>query len=82
MAKEPNHICKNPKCLKNFYACDDCDKNRGIHWRSLCCSVECFKEYMTFIEERDNPKQEAVVEEIVADTESVEEVVATKTRKK
>jgi hypothetical protein len=82
MAKEPNHICKNPNCEKSYYACDDCDKNKGIHWRSYCCSIECIKEYWRITEERDNPKTEVVVEDIVSDIKNVEEVVTTKTRKK
>ena len=55
MAFEPNHTCKNPKCNESYYACDSCDQTKGIHWRSLCCSAECFKEYMRIIDERDNP---------------------------
>jgi hypothetical protein len=71
MAKEPNHVCKNPNCQSpSYYACDDCDKNRGLHWRSLCCSVDCFKEYMRIIDERDNPKvQETVTEQDVEVTQ-------------
>jgi len=63
MAHEPNHVCKNPKCNKNYWACDDCDKNKGVHWRSLCCSVDCFKEYLRAIEERDNPVKELEITE-------------------
>lgn len=53
---EFNHICANPNCpnkivdssgraLPNYYACDDCDRSKGITWRFLCCSRECFNEY-------------------------------------
>jgi hypothetical protein len=44
--------------MKEYFACDDCDKGKGINWRSLCCSPECFKEYIRIIDERDNPKAE------------------------
>lgn len=51
-----NHTCLNPNCpnkivgadgtpQNNYYACDECDRNRGITWRSLCCTKECFEEY-------------------------------------
>lgn len=70
MAFEPNHTCKNPKCGISYYACDDCDKSKGVHWRSLCCTPKCFQEYMEFIEERDNPKPEKVVD-VVQDEKPV-----------
>lgn len=42
-----NHICKNPKCRKKYYACDFCDK---IHsWRSVACSTECYQEYVNLV---------------------------------
>lgn len=54
--KEPNHICKNPKCTKgsdggrkHYYACNHCD--RVQNYRSVACSWECYLEY-----------QEAVIE--------------------
>ena len=70
MAQEPNHVCKNPKCENEYYACDTCDQTKGIHWRSLCCSTDCFKEYIRVIDERDNPKVivEEIKEESVAET--------------
>lgn len=54
---KPNHICKNPKCEKEYYACDECDSHTSLNWRSVACSIECFKEYIKLIDERDNPKE-------------------------
>lgn len=49
--REPNHICRNPKCdkgingkPKEYWACDYCDRKNT--WRALCCSIECFNELM------------------------------------
>lgn len=48
---KPNHICKNPKCNTEYYTCDACDKTSGLNWRSVACSVDCFKEYMKLLEQ-------------------------------
>lgn len=44
---KPNHICKNPKCKKKYYACNFCDKN--MNWRSVACSFGCYQEYMNLV---------------------------------
>lgn len=44
---KPNHICKNPECRKEYYACSFCDKNRT--WRSVACSPECYKKYTDLV---------------------------------
>ena len=52
---KPNHICKNPKCKKNYYACNFCDRN--LNWRSVACSFSCYQKYMDLvIEERTKGK--------------------------
>lgn len=45
--QKSNHICKNPECRKHYYACDRCDKLHS--WRSVACSVECYKKYMDLV---------------------------------
>jgi hypothetical protein len=47
---KPNHICKNPSCKKEYYACNACDKTSGLSWRSVACSPECFLIYMDLVE--------------------------------
>lgn len=49
-----NHNCKNPKCNKAYYACDACDEVQGLHWRSVACSVDCFKEFIKLLDQKDN----------------------------
>ena len=44
---KPNHICKNPKCKKHYYACDYC--SRTLNWRSVACSFACYQEYMDLV---------------------------------
>ena len=44
---KPNHICKNPECKKNYYACNFCDKN--MNWRSVACSFACYQKYMDLV---------------------------------
>lgn len=44
---KPNHICKNPECRKNYYACDYC--SRTISWRSVACSPECYQKYVDLV---------------------------------
>lgn len=66
---EPNHICKNNNCKREYYACDDCDSAVNLNWRSVACSTECFKEYMKPIEGRDNPK--VIVKEEIKNTKIV-----------
>lgn len=41
---KPNHICKNSKCGKLYYACDFCGKTHN--WRSMACSPTCYDDYM------------------------------------
>lgn len=42
-----NHICKNPKCRKKYYACDFCGRSKN--WRSVACSFDCYQEYMDLV---------------------------------
>lgn len=44
---KPNHICKNPECRKNYYACNFC--SRTLNWRSVACSFECYQKYMDLV---------------------------------
>ena len=44
---KPNHICKNPECRKNYYACNFCDKNQN--WRSVACSFACYQKYTDLV---------------------------------
>ena len=44
---KPNHICKNPECKKEYYACNYCDKINS--WRSACCSIECYEKYIDIV---------------------------------
>lgn len=44
---KPNHICKNPKCKKLYYACDYCGRSKN--WRSVACSFDCYQEYMNLV---------------------------------
>lgn len=51
-----NHICKNPECKKNYYACNFCDKTQN--WKSVACSFTCYQKYMDLvIEERSKGKK-------------------------
>lgn len=53
---KPNHICKNPKCKREYYACNYCDKTQN--WRSVACSQKCYQEYTNLvIEERSKGKK-------------------------
>ena len=63
-----NHICANPNCPNkiigadgkpqpNYWACDDCDRGKGITYRSICCSEKCFNEYYDIISgKKQNPE--------------------------
>lgn len=44
---KPNHICRNPKCKKVYYACNYCDKSQN--WRSVACSFACYQKYMDLV---------------------------------
>lgn len=44
---KPNHICKNPECRKEYYACNLC--SRTLSWRSVACSPECYKKYTDLV---------------------------------
>lgn len=42
---KPNKECKC--CGKMYYGCKSCDEvNAYFAWRTICCSRECFQEYM------------------------------------
>ena len=43
-----NSICK--KCGKEYYSCKTCN-NYYFRWKVLCCSVECFQQYMMIDEQ-------------------------------
>lgn len=43
----PNHICKNPECRKNYYACNFCDRNNN--WKSVACSFACYQKYIDLV---------------------------------
>ena len=65
---KPNHICKNPKCGKAYYACESCEKIGS--WKALACSPACFQAYVKSIDvknevvpsESDSEKSETVLE--------------------
>ena len=62
---KPNHICKNPKCKKHYYACDYC--SRTLNWRSVACSFSCYQEYMDLvIAERSKGKVVEVTKSLVS----------------
>ena len=44
---KPNHICKNPECRKNYYACNYC--SRTLNWRSVACSFACYQKYTDLV---------------------------------
>lgn len=44
---KPNHICKNPDCRKQYFACNYCDATRA--WHSACCSEDCYIKYVDYI---------------------------------
>ena len=44
---KPNHVCKNPKCRKEYYACLHCD--RSNNWRSVACSFACYQKYTDLV---------------------------------
>lgn len=44
---KPNHICKNPNCRKEYYACNYC--SRTLSWRSIACSKKCYQEYTDLV---------------------------------
>lgn len=61
-----NHTCKY--CGKKYYACNYCDSIAS--WKSACCSIECFQEYVKLVEKERN-KSNRVVEEEVNEEETV-----------
>lgn len=47
---KPNTKCK--VCGKEYYCCSD---SRSVNsWRTMACSIECYKEYMNRIEKSRN----------------------------
>ncbi len=44
---KPNHICKNPRCRREYYSCDYCDRIQ--RWKSVACSWGCFMEYQDIV---------------------------------
>lgn len=74
---KPNHICKNPKCKKEYYACNYC--TRTISWRSVACSFACYQEYMDLvIEARSKGKTIEVKPERIDMTEKEVDVLLKK----
>ena len=48
MLPKANATCAN--CGKRYYICRDCEKlyNKGVFvWKKVCCSPECYQEYIT-----------------------------------
>jgi len=65
---KPNHICKNPECRKEYYACNFCDRNNN--WRSVACSFSCYQKYTDLvIAERSKGKSIVVKPERIDMTE-------------
>lgn len=59
---KPNHICKNPECRKEYYACDYCTNT--LSWRSVACSFECYQKYTDLvIAERSKGKEVKIIPE-------------------
>nr|DAP06628.1 MAG TPA: hypothetical protein [Caudoviricetes sp.] len=64
-----NHVCCNPNCTKgegggrkHYFACDYCDRTNS--WKSICCSIECFNEFSTLQEKRENNRTDKTDEEM------------------
>lgn len=78
---KPNKICKT--CGKPYYGCTTCENEvKFTPWRSICCSIECYKEYLQEVLEA---RGELVVsEEVVEAIEepTIEEEIKTSTKKK
>lgn len=64
---KPNTKCR--VCGKEYFCCSD-SKNINS-WRTMACSVECFKEYMRRIEESRKP----IIEDSVVTPETATETV-------
>lgn len=64
--KKTNHTCKI--CGEKYYACDYCEQEHTFTpWRSVCCSIECYKEYLKLITDARNetisePQEDSKVE--------------------
>lgn len=77
--REPNHICRNPKCnkgenggKKHYYACDYCDRTN--QWRAFGCCPECYKEFIKANSPAVPKRTDKNVEEIMS--KPIEEVKA------
>lgn len=40
----PNKVCR--VCGTPYYACKACDESRGLHYKQVTCSPQCFITYM------------------------------------
>lgn len=66
---EPNHVCKNPDCRKEYYACNFCTNTAS--WRSVACSFECYQKYTDLvIAERSKGKDVKIIPERTDMTEN------------
>ena len=64
-----NHICKNPECRKEYYACNYCTNT--LNWRSVACSFECYQKYTDLvIAERSKGKAVKIIPERIDMTEN------------
>lgn len=61
----PNTTCK--VCEKKYFCCSDSRKINS--WRTMACSIGCYKEYMRRIEESRKPKP---IEPIMKNTVEIE----------
>lgn len=59
MINKTNHICKNPNCNKEYYACDACDRKQGILWRQVACSRACSEMYKNLCDEENQKALQA-----------------------
>lgn len=66
-----NHICCNPNCHKGdnggrkaYFACDYCDRTNT--WKSICCSVECYNEFMALGKKKTHNRIDKTESEVAA----------------
>jgi hypothetical protein len=45
MSQTPNAVCE--VCGTPYYRCKPCIEAKGLHWKKVCCTTECFKVYMS-----------------------------------
>ena len=41
-----NHFKKCKTCGEEFQGCTSCEKMGIFHWKTICCSVECYQIYV------------------------------------